>query len=160
MAKPKQTTPHVQVGILVPVATRDWLTNIGLFQTPSTGARLIVMATPLLYTRTIKELKGRFLRDELLAIVKLCENAVFPNHVPGDELISHINIAIPTGQGRVLGVAAGPVLSKLQRLTSYQAAVLQWWLCSYQYKVICQEPPEALEDLLDILLEEEGGDDI
>lgn len=137
----KRTNP---TSIRLPEPTREWLLS-GLFPSLHTGAASVLNATPRLYLMTLIELRGRFSRDELLAACQVAGRLLPGDQAVGADLLHRIEEELAFGALEDQLEAPTGFLAKLRRLSAYQAAVLQWWACSYQAMSRAGAAAQALE---------------
>ncbi|MFZ5773086.1 MAG: hypothetical protein ACOY4W_16825 [Thermodesulfobacteriota bacterium] len=145
--------------IRLPAPTREWLLS-GLFPSLHAGAASVLNATPRLYLMTIIELRGRFGRDELMAICQVAGRLLPGDQAVGADLLHRIEEELAFGALEdQLETAPATFLAKLRRLSAYQAAVLQWWAGRYQAMARAGGAEEALEKHLAQLLVDRESDE-
>ena len=103
------------------------------FDNNSRGTQYCLEAMPVLYKFTLKELKGKFLYDELSLILDVFNNGttIKPQHA-GQILISRCEDRISLdGLDKKWKVNKNQFLNALRSLTFFQRAALEIWANGY-----------------------------
>lgn len=108
------------------------------FDTLNSGCEFTLETLPVLYRRTIQEIKGRFTASELALLLSVSENVTMVSAGVGQLAGQHIALAVSDSfslyPGKLesdYGVECQHVLNKLAGLTAFQLICLEIWLAKY-----------------------------
>ncbi len=105
-----------------------------MFQTVNGGATYILEAYPILYEKTLQEIKGKFNREDLMVMVDVFNGHAMTNKMAGEELWWSVAEGIKyDALDTKWGVDKDTLLYKIQLLTIFQKAVLEIWANSFWY---------------------------
>jgi len=122
------------------------------FSGPNIGAGYVIDSFPALYRATLRELKGRFTRAELMLLVD-CMNATMLTPGLCDEVASNaIDSMALDGLDEKWEVSREELTAKLTALTAFQVAALNIWTNAAWYGGGDERPERDLDEYVKALL--------
>jgi len=127
----EQYQAMTKVGPKVTASTKETLAR--LWRTTNAGAQWVLGSFPGLYSRTMRELKGCFSKDELGLMLDAAEHIVFYPEVAGQFFqFSLMNsMSRPTLEANYEAIDFDELVERIRNLTAYQRAVLEVWAQAY-----------------------------
>lgn len=131
------------IGPRITDKTRDFLSEN--FSSANTGAQYVLDSLPALYRAGLRELKGRFSREELMLMIDVMNGTML---TPGicDEVVADAEDGIALdGLAEKWEIDALAFLERLHSLTSFQVAVLTIWSNGFWYGGGDERPERDIE---------------
>jgi len=128
MAAPtkKNITPRISE------KTRDWLADT--FQSATWGAEFVLEASRVLYSRTLDDLKNKFSRGELMAMIDVMNAHALNSFTAGSELPLSLGDAMDLeGLAEKWQIDGPDLITRLSTLPAYDIACLEWWANGFWY---------------------------
>jgi hypothetical protein len=102
------------------------------FDSLNKGATYVLEAWPVLYRRTLAELKGRFVRGELCLMIDVSNGLFLTSSIAGEHLeIQCVDGMALDGLDEKWEIDRAEFTGKLTSLTLWQSAVLEVWARSF-----------------------------
>ncbi len=106
---------------------------IPAFKTSNAGVEYAMDMFPLLYRKTLLELKGIFLYNELKLIIKVVIKQGLDPRTAGQYLLTSLHTAIQVDNlHEQYSVEPDSLTEKVDKLTAYQKACLELWAWGWQ----------------------------
>jgi len=140
------------IGPRISDQARAWLAEN--FSSLSAGAELVLECNQVLYARTLQEMLGKFERGELCAMVDVMNAHMLTPFTSGQELPLSIADAVALDAlDKKWEFDGRHLLAKLNSLTNYQRACLEWWANGFWYGGGADRPERDLDAYVGQLLE-------
>lgn len=105
-----------------------------IFSTLNNGCESIIDSFPNLFRRTLAELKGKFAKNELQLLIDIHNGHFVTPAFVGQALLAQCEDAINLDRvDRKRQVDRTVLINKIIKLTTYQAAVLEFWATGFWY---------------------------
>ena len=106
---------------------------IPAFKTSNAGVEYAMDMFPLLYRKTLLELKGMFLYNELKLIINVVIKQNLDPRTAGQYLLTSLSTAIQVDNlHEKYSVDPDSLIEKVDKLTSFQTACLELWAWGWQ----------------------------
>ena len=122
------------------------------FSGPNTGANYVLDSFPTLYRATLRELKSRITRAELMLLVD-CMNATMLTRWLCDEVLTHaVDAMALDALDEKWEVSRAELTAKLTSLSAFQVAALNIWTNAAWYGGGDERPERDLDEYVKALL--------
>ena len=122
-----------KIGPRVDDEVYDSYALIPAFKTSNAGVEYAMDMFPLLYRKTLLEIKDMFLYNELKLIIKVVIKQNLDSRTAGQYLLTSVDTAIQVDNlHEQYSVDSGSLIEKMDKLTSYQKASLELWAWGWQ----------------------------
>lgn len=130
-----------------------------VFRNLNSGATYALEAFPVLYRRTLYELRGRFDQPELMCIIDVFNATALTAGMAGQHLAVSVEDGINLdGLDKKWSLDKKTFLSNLAGLTIFQAACLEIWANGFWYSETSQNAEPNFEPWLKPLMVNNEGD--
>ena len=122
-----------KIGPRVDDEVYDSYALIPAFKSSNAGVEYAMDLFPLLYRKTLLELKGIFLYNELKLIIKVVIKQGLDPRTAGQYLLTSLSAAIQINNlHEKRSVDPNSLIEKVDKLTSFQKACLELWAWGWQ----------------------------
>lgn len=122
-----------KIGPRVDDEVYDSYVRIPAFKSSNAGVEYAMDMFPLLYRKTLLELKDIFLYNELKLIIKVVIKQGLDSRTAGQYLLTSVDTAIKIDSlHEEYSVDSGSLIEKIDKLTAYQKACLELWAWGWQ----------------------------
>ena len=122
-----------KIGPRVDDEVYDSYAQIPAFRSSNAGVEYAMDLFPLLYRKTLLELKGMFLYNELKLIIKVVIKQGLDPRTAGQYLLTSLSTAIQVNNlQKKYSVDPDSLIEKVDKLTSFQKACLELWAWGWQ----------------------------
>ena len=122
-----------KIGPRVDDEVYDSYVRIPAFKSSNAGVEYAMDSFPLLYRKTLLELKGMFLYNELKLIIKVVIKQGLDPRTAGQYLLTSLSTAIQVDNlHEKYSVDPDSLIEKVDKLTSFQTACLELWAWGWQ----------------------------
>lgn len=113
--------------------TQKWIMEN--FRSATYGAEFVLECNRLLYSRTLSEIKGKFSRGEIMAMVDVMNAHALTPFGAGGELASSLADSMAMEGLAEKWDIEGPedFIARIGSLPSYSRACLEWWANGFWY---------------------------
>ena len=122
------------------------------FSGPNTGANYVLDSFPTLYRATLRELKGRFTRSELMLLVDCMDATMLTPGLCDDVASNAVDAMALDALDEKWEVDREALVARLTALTAFQVAVLNIWTNAVWYGGGDERPERSLDEYIKPLI--------